>query len=344
MDPIYEDGKYQIIKSWSGKVKTITSKDFVTTFGTGQFNIPEGATVFESNKADCCWSIGGAKYKKPGHWNSSNLLVRTDFKPIDGENFSLDGFHLYNHSVSETSSFPKLAFAAGIAVECTSERLLGFTVNGKNLDCPGRDLLLSNEIRIIETASKTTFRNRIIREPSRASRIDPGFTDEILQEGEIPPPMYGSTLTSLKESPIQVHPDTGALSGPSGQAVLACGGVLKNRSLSSFQLMIHHVSTGKEVSWQEESSTGVWVLDWNMNPLKFKWKRVLDVEARTFHCAVLLGSSLLLFGGTNLDTGERRPIKPVNIDTTTWEVVPLSSQVSMGDGTLVDLETYHISF
>ena len=97
-------------KSWSGKVKTITSKDFQSVFGSGQYNIPEDATVFQSSDADCFWSIGGAKYKKPAHWNCSNFLVKTSLKSIGEDNFTLDGFQLINHSVSETSSFQKFAF------------------------------------------------------------------------------------------------------------------------------------------------------------------------------------------------------------------------------------------
>ena len=159
--------------------------------------------------------------------------------------------------MSETSSFQKFAFSSGISVECSRNYLKGFTVNGKNLDCPGRDLLLSNEIRIVETASDTTFRSKIIREPSRAEQINPGFLAEILQEGDIPPPMYGSTLTPLSNTGVQVDSITGSLSGPSGQAVLACGAVLKNRNLSKTELMFHHVSTNKEISWQEESCGGI---------------------------------------------------------------------------------------
>ena len=71
MDPIFENGKYQVIKSWSGKVKTITSKDFHSVFGSGQYNIPEGALVFQSSNVDCFWSIGGAKYKKNLHIGTS---------------------------------------------------------------------------------------------------------------------------------------------------------------------------------------------------------------------------------------------------------------------------------
>ena len=80
MDPIFENGKYQVIKSWSGKVKTITSKDFHSVFGSGQYNIPEGALVFQSSNVDCFWSIGGAKYKKTCTLELLQLPGQNQFK------------------------------------------------------------------------------------------------------------------------------------------------------------------------------------------------------------------------------------------------------------------------
>ena len=324
-------------------MKTITSKDFLSVFGTGQYNIPEGATIFKSHNSESFWCIGGAKHTKPGHWNCSNQLIQVKLKPLSDANFTLDGFKLFNHSVSATSQFPNFAFSPGIAVDCSSFHLLGFTVNGKNLNCPGRDLLLSNEIRIIETVSDTTFRNRIIRDPARADRINPGFTDEVLQSGDVPPPMYCSTLTSLEINKIQFDAKTGGTSGPSGRAILACGAVLKNQHLSNIDLMFYHVETNKEVSWQEESCGGIWILDWCMDPLSFNWRKVLDIEARTFHSAVLLGTTLLLFGGTNVQTGERLPLSPVAINTVIWEVIQLDSQISVGSLHPIDLNNLHIS-
>ena len=148
MGDFFHDSKYQVIQAWSGKVKTITSKDFLDVFGSGKYFPPEGATVFEANNSDVKWFIGGAKDSKPGHWNASNNLIKVKLKPVDTD-YTLDGFSLFNHSVSQTSQFPNMAFSPGITVESTDDRLLGFTVNGKNLDCPGRELFLSNEIRIV---------------------------------------------------------------------------------------------------------------------------------------------------------------------------------------------------
>ena len=309
---MYAEGKYQVVQAWSGKVKTINSKDFVETFGTGRYFPPEGATLFQGTGSDVKWFIGGAKNAKPGHWNASNNLIQVKLKPVD-KDYSLEGFKLFNHSVSRTSEFPSMAFAPGITVESSEERLLGFTVNGKNLSCPGRELFLSNEIRIVETASPTTFRNRIIRVPARAETIQPGFTSEILQSGDIPPPMYGNSLTSLSNN------------GLSGRAVLVGGAFLRNSEKSITQLMFEHVLSCQEMTWAEESSGGVWTLDWCMDPLKFHWTRVLEIEPRTFHSSVLLGNSLLVFGGTNILTGERLQLLPVNINTSTWELHPLQS-------------------
>ena len=107
---IFEDSRYQLVQSWSGKVKTITSKDVLDVFGGGKYFPPEGATVYELPNSTIKWFIGGAKDSKPGHWNASNNLIQVKLKPVDSD-YSLDGFKLYNHSVSQTSQFPNMAFS-----------------------------------------------------------------------------------------------------------------------------------------------------------------------------------------------------------------------------------------
>ena len=91
--------------------------------------------------------------------------------------------------------------------------------------------------------------------------------------------------------------------------------------------MFHHVLSNEETTWTEESSGGVWTLDWCMNPLKFDWKKVLDIEPRTFHTSVLIGKSLLVFGGSDILTGSRHSLLPFNISTETWEVIPLHTDL-----------------
>ena len=145
-----------------------------------------------------------------------------------------------------------MAFSHGITVESSGERLLGFTVNGKNLDCPGRELFLSNEIRIVETASPTTFRNRMIRVPARAQSVNPGFSQEVLQSGDIPPPMYGSSLTALQTTGLQMT--VRGTNGPSGRAVLVGGAFLRNAAKTATELMFQHVLSNEETTWTEESS------------------------------------------------------------------------------------------
>ena len=115
MEDFFHDSKYQVIQAWSGKVKTITSKDFLDIFGSGKYFPPEGATVFEANNSDVKWFIGGAKDSKPGHWNASNNLIKVKLKPVDND-YTLDGFSLYNHNVSQTFQFPNMAFSPRITV------------------------------------------------------------------------------------------------------------------------------------------------------------------------------------------------------------------------------------
>ena len=178
--------------------------------------------------------------------------------------------------------------------------------------------------RIIETASATTFRNRIIRVPSRAENIDPGFDEEILQSGEIPPPMYGSSLTSIENTGFKLT--VRGTTGPSGKAVLVGGAYLKNAGLSICDIMFQHVLSGTESTWIEQSSGGVWLLEWSMNPLRFHWEKKLEIQPRTFHSSILIGRSLLVFGGSDLVKNERLNVLPVNISIDTWEILPLKAE------------------
>ena len=74
---------------------------------------------------------------------------------------------------------------------------------------------------------------------------------------------------------------------------------------SNTELMFKHVLENNDSTWNEESSGGVWVLDWNMNPLIFHWTKRLDIKPQTFHATMLIDRSLLIFGGTDLSTRER---------------------------------------
>ena len=64
--------------------------------------------------------------------------------------------------------------------------MLGFTINGKDLDCPSEKKFLSNEIRIFETASETTFRSVIIRSGKDDIEINNVRNIEVIQSGDVP--------------------------------------------------------------------------------------------------------------------------------------------------------------
>ena len=53
----------------------------------------------------------------------------------------------------------------------------------------------------------------------------------------------------------------------------------------------------------------------------------MDIGPRAFHTSVLIGKSLLVFGGTDILTGSRHSLLPVNISTETWEVIPLQTDL-----------------
>ena len=194
---LFDRSKYKRLQTLSGKVKKIQKKEFLESFSKGEFYPPEGCTLFSQHDCSTFYVIGGARAAKPGHWSlSSNLFqIKTHkVKPNDNNAHDIDSFKMFNHSTSKTSQFTKLFGASGLTEVCTTDSFLGFTVNGKDIDCPNEKLFLSNEIRIIETASETTFRSIIIRTGEKNIELTSLKKTEKFQSGEIPAPSYGSSL------------------------------------------------------------------------------------------------------------------------------------------------------
>ena len=223
--------KYQTIRDWEGKIKKITQKDFVETTGNGQYHPPEGALVFQDGHSDVAYFVGGARHKKPAHWNMADTMFRVTLTQLDDKKtYSIGSFELINHSVSKTSSAPKLAFASSLTIEASKSKLLAFSVNGKSLDLREQGMSLSNEIHIYETMAPlyTTYRTTTIRTPDRARQV-PVLSKRtgILQLGSVPPAMYASTITSLR------------MNKPSkGVAVLVGGNKLSNVDTTPIQIMM----------------------------------------------------------------------------------------------------------
>ena len=299
--------KYQTIRDWEGKIKKITQKDFVETTGNGQYHPPEGALVFQDGHSDVAYFVGGARHKKPAHWNMADTMFRVTLTQLDDKKtYSIGSFELINHSVSKTSSAPKLAFASALTIEASKSKLLAFSVNGKSLDLREQGMSLSNEIHIYETMAPlyTTYRTTTIRTPDRARQVPVlSKRTEILQLGSVPPAMYASTITSLR------------MNKPSkGVAVLVGGNKLSNVDATPIQIMM-----GLKDFWKEESSGAIYTLNYDLDESSFIWEKIsLQISPRAHHSTMIVGYKLYIFGGTDYTTELRHDIRPLVIDTVHW--------------------------
>ena len=326
MPGLFEDGKYLSLRSISGKIRKIQSKEFTEMFNKGEYYPPEGCTTFSEENCSTFYIYGGARASKPGHWGLSNNLFQIQTAPSPTPNNSaheITSFKMYNQSVSKTSQFTKLFGASSITEICSEDMMLGFTINGKDLDCPNENLFISNDIRIFEVASDTTFRSVIIRSGKGDIEISSLKKTEKVQAGHVPDPSYGSTLIRTPSL------DCDGLKS----AVKVGGAVLKHRELSDVELLF----SGAKM-WKEESTSEVHVLKYDVFNRIFTWKAVAieGLEPRAFHSAVLIGRHIFIFGGVNLETNQRYGISPLRINIFSWEV----SEVLVGGAGLDALPGY----
>ena len=150
MAPLFENSQFLELQSLSGKVKKIQKKEFLEKFSRGEFYPPEGCTVFSMENSSTFYVYGGARAAKPGHWSLSSYLFQIQTEKVgesDNSAYQVSSFKMFNHSTSKTSQFTKLFGASGLTEVSSSESCVGFTINGKDLDCPSEKNFLSNEIR-----------------------------------------------------------------------------------------------------------------------------------------------------------------------------------------------------
>ena len=316
MSAWFERSRYLTVKSFSGKIKKIQKKEFCEMFDNGEYYPSEGSTIFSLENSSTFYIYGGARAKKPGHWGLANHLFQittSQVPPPDNSAHEIVSFKMYNHSVSKTSQFTKLFAASGLTEECTENSLLGFTINGKNLDCPSEKLFLSNEIRIFEIASDTTFRNSIIRTGVEDILIGKTKDKEQIQTGDIPQPSYAASL--VRTPTLDTNSDK--------TAIKIGGGVLANPKYSDLEHLF-----SKKPFWEEKSSSEIHILRYNVENKHFDWTemKVAGFEPRAFHSAVLIDRFIYIFGGLNLETEKRYSISPVRININDWTL----SKVDVG--------------
>ena len=166
--------RYQTIREREGKTKKITQKEFVLSIGHGQYYPPEGVAVFQEDNSPVVYFMGGARHKKPAHWAMSNYMFRVTLEKLENKkNSKINPFEIIHPSQSKTSSAPKLAFASVVTICADKNRVLAFSVNGKNLDLRSPEMALSNEINVYETlpTAFTTYRTTTYQTPSRAADV-----------------------------------------------------------------------------------------------------------------------------------------------------------------------------
>ena len=181
-------------------------------------------------------------------------------------------------------------------------------MNGKDLNCPNEKQFLSNEIRIFEIASETTFRSVIVRRSDQENVFVPNMRKtETVQLGDVPEPSYGSTLVRVP-----------ALDGSGTKAAIKFGGaVMSNRNMSALE----HIFTAKKV-WEEESTSEFHILKYNVVQKIFEWKlvKVEGLEPRAFHSAVLIDQFIFIFGGLDIKNSRRLPVMPIRVNISDWSV------------------------
>ena len=315
--------RYQTVKSFSGKIKKIQKKEFCEMFDNGEYYPAEGSTLFCLENSSTFYIYGGARAKKPGHWGLANHLFQVQTSPVlpaDNNAHEIVSFKMYNHSSSKTSQFTKLFAASGLTEACTENTLVGFTINGKDLDCPSEKLFLSNEIRIFEIASETTFRNNIIRSGVDDIVIGNATEPEQTQTGQIPQPSYASALIRAPSFD----------NGSTKAAIKIGGGILANPKCSDLEFLF-----SKKPLWQEKSSNEIHILRFNVEKREFDWTevKVQGFEPRAFHSAVLIDRFVYIFGGLNLENERRYSIQPVRINIYDWTLSKVDV-TSLGFGCL----------
>ena len=269
--------------------------------------------MFSADNSSTFYIYGEARAAKPGHWGLSSVLfqIQTEQGNISENSDSVhqvSSFKMFNHTTSKTSQFSKLFGASGLTEISSSDYCLGITVNGKDLDCPNEKLFLSNEIRIFETASETTFRCIIVRTGEHENiNLTNIKKPETVQLGDIPEPSYGASLVRIPEMDISGFKF----------AVKIGGAVLKNRKLSDLEILF----SGAKM-WEEESSAEVHILKYNVVDKMFEWK-VLEIEGlepRALHSAIKMDRFVYIFGGLDIRTGRRYPFLPIRVDIYDWSV------------------------
>ena len=297
------------LKTFSGKIRKIQKREFLEKFQQGEYYPPEGCTVFSDPDSSTFYVYGGARASKPGHWGMADVLFQITTEKMAGQNNARDivSFKMFNQSESKTSQFLKLFGASGLSELCSEKYFKGFVVNGKNLDCPNESKFISNEIQIVEIVSNTTFRSTIVRSGKDTITIDKLKSVEVVQSGDIPVPSYGSCLVRVPSLD----------SGGDKCGVKIGGAVLANRGMSDVDFLFCD-----KPMWEEESSSEIHILNYNVDLKKFDWKEVKcsGFEPRAFHSAVVIGNFIYVFGGLNIKTGMRYSINPCQISLSDWTV------------------------
>ena len=303
------DLQYQTIRDWEGQIRKISQKEYVSSIGHGQYYPGEGVLTFQENLSDVAYFLGGSHHAKPAYWRMSDLMFKVQFKKVDEtENFTVDSFTVISPSTSKTSEAPRLTFAAGLSLQATKSKLVGFSVNGKNLDLRSIEMSITNEIHVYETLSKnTTYRTQTYRTPTRAAQIPiQSKSKEILQVGDIPLPMYGSTLTLINRDGIT-----------SGEAVLVGGNSLVEDKPSPIEIMM-----GSKNVWEEKSNGLIYSLKFDLKTEVFEWEnKEVQIPPRAHHSSMKSGNCLYVFGGVDYRTKRRYDIRPVIIDLDNWAII-----------------------
>ena len=107
-------------------------------------------------------------------------------------------------------------------------------------------------------------------------------------------------------------------------AIKVGGAVLTNSECSDLEFLF-----SEKKLWQEESSSEVHLLKFNVENQVFDWKliNVEGLEPRAFHSTLFVDRFLYIFGGLDVKNNKRFSILPIRININDWSV---SSVVAEG--------------
>lgn len=291
MENFVEDSEFKLQILPQGKIRNkATQKNVDQYVKEGNFLFPEAAVVFSKDKCPTFYSVGGGSHKSTRTWSQGESVTKISMEPDKEYN------KMWYHADFKKLKYAKgsaniysLHGASGVTLECSSSKLRGFMFGGKYISGTSHSGLLSNEI--------CTFQLKGQSVEASIKTIDD-------MQGDVPPKLYGCRLDLIKIT-------SGVMGRKRGSAILTGGLTQPHIDANIF--------SGKNI-YTEESSNGVWLLEFDWDMKNFTWKRLASLpHGLSFHLTTIFRGNLLIVGGLSVEDSVCSRLKTVlSIDVNTW--------------------------